>query len=362
MNKKRPLSKTILAVLAGIICLGGLMLFIADSYKPEYIVLSLVSGIGCILFLRKPVQNNLSKEHRNPKSIIRTIFAVIFSMYSLFGIMLTVKHSKIEFGGMTVFFGIISFRLWRKTLQEYKDQKSSINIDEALSCNRTTQQTSVPTISPYIDVNNVTYRTDNQPISDDEIPDLMQRDYEEALQREAKRNSTLNRTEHDDELGFQFMMSHGYDIEKHTSSFENMKRLAYEEQDLNKRIVLLEKTISLYEKEKAWFYRTKGGRIHFEDFYEHLHNSNNQDFSWIDSVKDSLDYSLYIRDEVIPEIMQVITASDELMQKDIYAYIPDIPKSVIQQTLRELESDNLIVRTKKGNSYLLSLGSCPYKS
>lgn len=104
MNKKRPLSKTILAVFAGIICLGGLMLFIADSCKPEYIVLSLVSGIGCFLFLRKPVQNNISKEHRNPKSIIRTIFAVIFSMYSLFGIMLTVKHSKIEFGGMTVFF------------------------------------------------------------------------------------------------------------------------------------------------------------------------------------------------------------------------------------------------------------------
>lgn len=209
--------------------------------------------------------------------------------------------------------------------------------------------------SPYIDTNNVTYRADNQTISDDEIPDLMQRDYEEALR------FAHHRTEHDEELGFQFMMSHDNDIEKHTSSFENMKRLAYEEQDLNKRIVLLEKTISLYEKEKAWFYRTKGGRIHFEDFYEHLHNSNNQDFSWIDSIKDSLDYSLYIRDEVIPEILQVITANGDLMQKDIYTYIPDIPKSVIQQTLRELENDHLIVRIKKGNSYLLSLGARPYK-
>lgn len=68
MNPKRPLSKTILAVFTGIICLGGVILFVADSHKPEYVVLSLLSGIGCFLFLRNPaqppIQNSFSKEHQ----------------------------------------------------------------------------------------------------------------------------------------------------------------------------------------------------------------------------------------------------------------------------------------------------------
>lgn len=46
---------------------------------------------------------------------------------------------------------------------------------------------------------------------------------------------------------------------------------------------------------------------------------------------------------------------NDIMQKDIYSHFPDEPKSNIQKIIRELESDNIILRTKKSNSYFLTL-------
>lgn len=271
---------------------------------------------------------------------LKILLGLFMGIWCLGGIILTLENPKTEFMILAVMSGIACYLLLR----------------------RPTSQNHVKPTTPYIEKDNIRYRSDNQLISDDEFSDLIQNDCEKALScKLGSTNIKFTRTEHEENLCVQFMMNHGEEIEKHTKSFEDMNRLAYAEQDLNKQIELLQNTITLYEKERKWFYRTKGGTIYFQDYYEHQHNSKNVDFSYIDSVKDLLDYNLYKRDDVIPEIMQVITSSGELMQRDIYKYIPDISKSIIQQTIRELEKDNLIIRTKRGNSYLLSLGSCPYK-
>lgn len=278
----------------------------------------------------------------------KTIFGIFVGICCFGVIIATIQEPKAENIITIVICGTICFLLLRKPI-ENEPAKNGISA-----------KSNTPTTSS-IENNNILCRTNNQPISDDEISDLIQLDYEEVQRREAEsKNIKFKRTEREEELFFQFMTNHSKEISKHTKSFEDMYHLAADEQDLNKRIELLQNTITLFEKERQWFYKTVGGKLFFQDFYEHLHNSSNDDFSYIDSVKDSLDYDLYIRDDVIPKIMQMITSSGDLMQRDIYKHLPDISKSIIQQTIRRLEKDNLIVRSKKGNSYLLSLGSCPY--
>jgi len=87
--------------------------------------------------------------------------------------------------------------------------------------------------------------------------------------------------------------------------------------------------------------------------YEYLHNSNNQCFSYLDNIKSSLDAAIYQKDVVIPNIMDVITQNDGIYQSKIYQFLPDINRTVVQHTLKDLEADDKISRIKKGNSYEL---------
>ncbi len=182
------------------------------------------------------------------------------------------------------------------------------------------------TQTPFIETDDVIYQN-NKKISNEEVSRLIQTGYEATL----KSNVTQNRTERENELSFQFMMNHGIEIQKHTNNFENCCRLAYKENDLSKKIELLKQTITKFEQSKKWFYRTKGGNIYFQDYYEHQHNSNNPDFSYIDSVNEYLDYCVEKRDYIIPQILQIIYSQGSILQKDIYQHIPDVSKSEIQE-------------------------------
>ena len=69
-----------------------------------------------------------------------------------------------------------------------------------------------------------------------------------ALKRESKNANTKSCRTEQEELSFQFMMNHENDIQKHTISFEKAYHQAYSEKDLNKKIILLQNVIDLYEK------------------------------------------------------------------------------------------------------------------
>lgn len=206
----------------------------------------------------------------------------------------------------------------------------------------------------YIESGNVISRTDNKEITDEEIPYLMQVGLESALEKEhTPNNIKFNRTEREENLSVQFMMNHDLEIQEHTDNFEHCYDMACAEDDLDKKIELLQETIKQYEKSKKWFYRTKGGTIYFQDYYEHQHNSNSQDFSYISSVEDDLKYYIKKRDFIIPQILQIISSSNGILQKDVYQHMPDISKSDIQKIIKELEKESKITREKKGSSYLL---------
>lgn len=233
---------------------------------------------------------------------------------------------------------------YKKTAQKHETVNSPISKISAQPTAEEKQKNVAISSVPIAEIN----------IMQNEVPHLIQVGYEKTLNQE-KRTSNIkfDRTERDENLCVQFMTNHGNEIQKHTDSFENMCRLAYSEKDLNKKIELLQKTITIYEKEKNWFYKTKGGRIYFQDFYEHFHNSQNSDFSYIDSVEDELDYYIDKRDVIIPQILSAI-GNNGIIQKDIYELV-DSDKSDIQKIIRELEAENSIKREKKGNSYLLTL-------
>jgi hypothetical protein len=200
-------------------------------------------------------------------------------------------------------------------------------------------------------------RIENKPISDAEVPGLIESGYQQAKEQERHSNNiSFHRTEREEELSFQFMMNHGNEIQKHIDSFEDCYRLAFSEKNLDKKIELLRKTIIEFEKAKTWFYRTKGGTIYFQDMYEHLCNSRNDDYSYIDSVEDYLEECETERDYIIPELLKIIESSPEgILQKDIYQHLPDISKSHIQKIIRNFESEGLITREKSKGSYLLTI-------
>lgn len=164
-----------------------------------------------------------------------------------------------------------------------------------------------------------------------------------------------NEDDDDIELWIAFENENSEEIHKRINTFEECRDKAYEESDLGKRIELLKQTIVLYDEAKKWFYKTKGGKIYFDVWYEHLHNSKNDDFSYIDDIKDNLRYYNFKKNYIIPTIIQTIADNKDILQKDLYQFMPEIDKYEIQQVIRELEQEDVIKRTKKNSTYMLEL-------
>ncbi len=287
--------------------------------------------------------------------MVKKILGILTGLWCFAGIILTIatpaQSSKLQFIVFAIVSGVACFLLLHKPTEKSirkKEKQKQHNIIDEIPVN---------TIAPdSIETNSMIYRTDNESITDEQIPYLIQAGLKDAIEsQKLSSNIIFHRTEYEENLAIQFMVNHGSEIQKHTQSFENLNRLAYAECDLNKKIELLQEVIVLFEKEKKWFYRTKGGSIYFQDYYEHQHNSRNNDFSYIYSVKSYLEDCIQKRDYIIPELIRLITSSNGILQKDVYKYLPNISKTDIQRIIHELVDNNVITRTKKGNSYSLSL-------
>ena len=175
-------------------------------------------------------------------------------------------------------------------------------------------------------------------------------------QQKQSKNVKFHRTEIEKKLSIQFAKNHKDQIKERISPFQDCFRIAREEKDLDKKIELLQRTIMLFEQAKAWFYIRKGGNIYFQDLYENLHNSRNECYSYVDIVKQQLEYCIRKRDYLIPMTLGVISSNcNGILQKDIYNHIPDATKKEIQQTICELETEGLITREKSGSTYLLTI-------
>lgn len=212
-------------------------------------------------------------------------------------------------------------------------------------------------LKTYIETENITCRADEKPISNEETPYLIQVGYEKAISTEQNNsNPKFHRTEREENLSFNFMMKYGSHVDTLTEKFETAYRNAYKTNDLDEKISLLSESIKAFEKAKKFCYsKGKGGTVYFQDMWEHLHNSQNKCFSYLDNIEASLAECMFQRDVVIPKIIDITTHTPGILQKNIYKLLPDMDKSTIQHTIKYLESKDKISRIKKGNSYELHI-------
>lgn len=287
---------------------------------------------------------------------LQKLIGVFFLLETLIGILIIVKNitniiQVIAAAIVSIMFGTLSFLLLKND-----SSKKKVKNSDAI-CADKPQERDYSKQTEYVQDGNVIYRADGKKISDEEVPYLMQVGYENALAEEKNSsNPKFHRSFKEDELSYSFANKYYNEIAKRIEKFETPYHNSFSEQDLSKKIMLLEQSITEFDKCKNFCYsKGKGGTIYFQDMYEYLHNTHNECFSYRDMILGSLEECYYERDELIPEIKNVISDHNGILQKNIYAELPDFQRSDIQRMLRKLESENVITRIKKSGSYELHL-------
>lgn len=287
---------------------------------------------------------------------LQKLIGVFFLLETLIGILIIVKNitniiQVIAAAIVSIMFGTLSFLLLKND-----SSKKKVKNSDAI-CADKPQERDYSKQTEYVQDGNVIYRADGKKISDEEVPYLMQVGYENALADEKNSfNPKFHRSFKEDELSYSFANKYYNEIAKRIEKFETPYHNSFSEQDLSKKIMLLEQSITEFDKCKNFCYsKGKGGTIYFQDMYEYLHNTHNECFSYRDMILGSLEECYYERDELIPEIKNVISDHNGILQKNIYAELPDFQRSDIQRMLRKLESENVITRIKKSGSYELHL-------
>lgn len=287
-------------------------------------------------------------------------FGLLSICFGLLGIILC-THSKNSFTlVMSVLFTVLFLLGGFYSLYSTFKKTVSTKSPSAYAIPSSTKPENDSPTSPaqYIESNNsIVCRADGKPISDKEIPYLIQVGLEQALKDEKESpNPKFHRTTHEEDLSFNFEMKYSHEIDNLTEKFEALYRESFETNNLEEKTTLLTEAILAFEKAKEFCYsKGKGGTIYFQDRWEYLHNSRTPCFSYLKKIHDALEETVYLKDEVIPAIIELVTKNDLILQKDIYKILPDIDKSTIQRTIKHLEANKIISRIKKGNSYELHI-------
>lgn len=294
---------------------------------------------------------------------IKGYFAINFLALVFVGIVQYIKTFQLEnlvSSAFCLFISILLFRsLLKKKTTKNSNKKCSNSLEKKddLLESTITQSTENESPEAYIETENVIYRTDERPASDEEVPYLVQTGYEKRVSEEQNnKNPKFHRTEREEDLSCSFMTKYGAQVNTLTEDFETAYRNSFSTFDIDEKILLLNEAKKAFEKAKRFCYsKGKGGTIYFQDMWEYMHNSQNECFSYLNNIEDSLEECTFQRDVVIPKIIDIIIHTSGILQKDIYKLLPDIDKSTVQRTLKYLENKNKISREKKKNSYELHI-------
>lgn len=197
-------------------------------------------------------------------------------------------------------------------------------------------------------------RADGEKINDADVSNLIRYGYEQTKQNEkASSNPKFHRTVEEHDLIYNFTEKHGVKSTQMCDYFQRLNQKAYRSSNIDEQIFYLQKAIQAFEEAKTWHYNcSKGGKLYFQDSWEHLHNSRYECFSWVDSVQNNLDAQIQKRDLIIPWILK--TAEPGFKQTEIYKEFPNIDKSQLRSAIDDLCSNKKISKIKKGNTYWIS--------
>lgn len=198
-------------------------------------------------------------------------------------------------------------------------------------------------------------RADGQPFNDADAAYLMRYDYSRVVEAQKKsQNPIYHRTEREEELSYQFGSKHGSKSQKICDVFLKLEREADRANDINEKIRLTQAAIDAFYKAKEWHYKfSKGAMLHFQDYWECLHNSRRECYSWVEDKEEYLEELINKRDVIVPWILE--NATNGFTQTQIYKEFPDEIQSELRRIIQELADNGKVTKTKKGNTYFIEL-------
>ena len=207
--------------------------------------------------------------------------------------------------------------------------------------------------------------SDNSPYTKSEIIQQSKNDIQKAINYEkSSSNPKFHRTYNEDELSFRFEQNHSEKISDYEDKIYDAVGKIYEV-TINQQIKNCEKAINIFNRFKNYCYKTKGGKIYFQDMWEHCHNSSNPDFSYIEVAnkhlknlvenKVELERKYKIKEELPDNIYKIIQDNPGIVQKDIYDILGREYQQNISSYIYSMDKNGVIKRDKHGNSYKLYL-------
>lgn len=218
------------------------------------------------------------------------------------------------------------------------------------------ENTDIPANAYIYDTNgNILRRADGQPFNDADAAYLMRYDYSRVMEAQKQsKNPIYHRTEREEELSYQFGSKHGSKSQKICDVFLNLEREAGRATDIDEKIRLTQAAIDAFYKAKEWHYKfSKGAMLHFQDYWECLHNSRRECYSWVEDKEEYLEELINKRDVIVPWILE--NATNGFTQTQIYKEFPDEIQSELRRIIQELTDNGKVTKTKKGNTYFIEL-------
>ena len=195
----------------------------------------------------------------------------------------------------------------------------------------------------------------------------MEQDFQKVIaEQKSSINPKFHRTEKEEDLSFNFSQKWETAISKYENAIYNEAAKVGTLDTVDENIEQCHITIDAFESFRDYCYKkSKGGKIYFEDMWECCHNSKNPCFSYIQSTKDYLNeltknYESYkVRFEKESQIdmilLKIINNENGILQRKIYALIPEVPQARIRKAIDELVKLEKLTKEKKGSSYSLWL-------
>ncbi|BFN03869.1 hypothetical protein [Clostridium tetani] len=191
------------------------------------------------------------------------------------------------------------------------------------------------------------------------------------IPKELNSNPIFNRTTKEEELKTNFLLKYSQEVKDYEDTFYSSNLKIHKIDDIDLRIKQYELSIELLKNFKEFCCsKSIGGKLYFEDMWEHCHNIKKPDFKFIDKLYEELDdlknnKDFYInknkeikeinqfRKIVNKELINIISKNEGILQKDIYKKFKPYFKDTIQSTLYFMDKNKEIIREKFGNTYKL---------
>ena len=178
-------------------------------------------------------------------------------------------------------------------------------------------------------------------------------------------NPKWHRTEIEKNVFHSFHLKYNDVVKSYETRLHDNRNKAWDSNILvDEQIQACKLAIAVLKDFKQFCY-ANGGKIYFQDMWEHCHNSKEECFSFESKLKERLEYLQNNRDDLIyvqthkstlrSELKEYLSSHEGVVQKDIYKDFNPLLKSAIQHELYLMDKEGVIKRGKKGSSYLVEL-------